>query len=73
VSPRALALLGAAGLAWLALFSLVFTVGSSLGVWPAIPEGGFAGTDLAAGLLFALALLWSLLARPNPRHSTPPP
>jgi hypothetical protein len=64
VSSRALTRLGVGGLAWLALFSLVFTVGSSLGVWP-IPEGGFAGTDLAAGLAFALALLGSLLARPR--------
>ncbi len=53
--------LGAAGLVWLALFALVFTIGSVLGAWPVPPEGAFGGTDLVAGLLFGLALLVQLV------------
>ena len=46
-----------AGLAGLAAFGLLFSIGHALGVWPGPPLGGFAGTDLAAGLLFGVVLL----------------
>ena len=50
-----------AGLVWLALFGLLFTIGSAFALWPAPAEGGFRGTDLCAGLAFGLALLAGLL------------
>lgn len=53
--------LAAAGLAGLAVFALVFSIGHAIGVWPGPPLGGFAGTDLAAGILFGIALLVVLL------------
>jgi hypothetical protein len=59
--PPAAGRLAAAGLAWLALFSLLFTVGNAAGLWPPPPEGGFSGVDLAAGLAFGVALLVSLV------------
>ena len=54
--------LALAGAVFLALFGLVFSVGSALGVWPQPPRGGFRGIDLAAGFAFGLALLASLCA-----------
>ncbi len=54
--------LAAAGLAGLAGFGIVFSIGHGLGVWPDPPLGGFAGSDLAAGIVFAVALL-AVLAR----------
>ena len=33
--------LAVASLVWLALFSLVFSAGTALDLWPAGPEGGF--------------------------------
>ncbi len=56
----------AAGALFLALFAVIFTAGSALGVWPQPPAGGFRGTDLAAGFAFALALLVSLRAPRRP-------
>ena len=62
MSPRVPhARLAIAGLAGLAAFGLIFTIGDALGVWPAPPLGGFAGVDIAAGLLFGVALLVVLL------------
>ena len=58
-SPQAR--LAIAGLAGLAGFALVFSIGHALGAWPGPPLGGFAGTDLIAGILFAVALLVVLL------------
>ena len=58
-SPQAR--LAVAGLAGLAGFALLFSVGHALGAWPGPPVGGFAGTDLVAGILFAVALLAVLL------------
>ncbi len=52
--------LAAAGAVFLALFSLVFSAGSALGVWPQPPRGGFRGTDLSAGFAFGLVLLAAL-------------
>ncbi len=60
--PGSAGRLAAAGLAWLALFSLLFSVGNAFGLWPAPPDGGFAGIDLAAGLLLGLALFATLVA-----------
>ncbi len=56
--------LAVAGGIWLALFAALFTTGSALDLWPPPPAGGFRGVDLAAGLLFGVALLVSLLRRP---------
>ena len=55
--------LAAAGLIWLGIFSLFFSVGAALGVWPAVPEGRVAQLDLGVGLGFGVCLLLSLLRR----------
>ena len=44
-------------LAGLAAFALLFSIGHALGAWPGPPLGGFAGSDLAAGVVFAIVLL----------------
>ena len=54
-SPQAR--IAVAGLAALAVFGLIFSIGHAFGVWPGPPLGGFAGTDLVAGLLFGVVLL----------------
>ena len=46
----------AAGLVWLALFSLVYTLGDEIGAWPNLPPGSFQGVDLVAGFAGAVAL-----------------
>ena len=53
--------LAVAGLAGLAVFALIFSLGHAFGVWPGPPLGGFAGSDLAAGILFAATLLIVLI------------
>ncbi len=53
--------LAAAGLAGLAVFVVVFSIGHALGAWPGPPLGGFTGSDLAAGLVFAVVLLGVLV------------
>ena len=55
--------LAVAGAIWLTLFAALFTIGSTLGLWPPPPLGGFRGVDLAAGLLFGVVLLVSLLRK----------
>ena len=55
-----LALLAAAVLA---LFAVLFTAGSALGVWPPLPVEAFYGWDLRAGLAIGLALLIALVKR----------
>ena len=54
--------LAVAGLLWLALFSLVYTIGDETGVWPKFPAGTFQGLDsivgFAAGAAVLVALLW---------------
>jgi len=52
----------AASFLWLAIFALLFSVGAAVSFWPAVPEGGFHGTDLAAGLAFGAILLVALAA-----------
>jgi hypothetical protein len=54
--------LAALGLVGLSLFALLFTVGDALGLWPEPPQGLFAGSDLAAGLLFGVVLFGMLAA-----------
>jgi hypothetical protein len=54
--------LAALGLVGLALFAVLFRVSDALGLWPEPPQGGFAGSDLAAGLLFGVVLLGMLAA-----------
>jgi hypothetical protein len=51
----------AAGALFLAFFALIFSAGSALEVWPAPPDGGLRGSDLAAGFAFGLVLLVTLL------------
>ena len=58
-----------AGALFLALFSGLYSAGVALGVWPPAPEGGFAGSDLAAGFAFGLVLLVTLLV-PRPRAAS---
>ena len=47
----------------LALFAILFTAGSALGVWPLLPPGAFLGWDLSVGLAGGLLLLLSLVRR----------
>ncbi|HEX9286813.1 MAG TPA: hypothetical protein VF999_06055 [Thermoanaerobaculia bacterium] len=54
-----------AGLVWLALFSLLYTFGVEIGVWPEFPPGGFRDVDLVVGFAGAVALL-AALALPSP-------
>ena len=56
--------LAAAGLIWLGIFSLFFSIGAALGVWPPVREAHFAQLDLAVGLVFGACLLFYLLRRP---------
>jgi len=58
----------AAGLVWLALFSLVYTLGDEIGAWPSLPPGSFQGVDLVAGFAGCVALLAALVL-PSPRGS----
>lgn len=46
-----------AGLAWLALFSLLYTLGDEIGAWPKLPPGAFANVDLAVGIGTGVLLL----------------
>ena len=57
--------LAVAGAIWLTLFATLFTIGSVLDLWPPPPRGGLRGVDLAAGLLFGVVLLGSLLRKPR--------
>ena len=57
-----------AGLVWLALFSLVYTIGDEIGAWPNLPPGSFQGVDLVVGFAGAVALLGALVL-PSPRAS----
>jgi hypothetical protein len=54
------------GLLWIAAFSLLFTAGSSIGLWPRwAPDltSLWLHTDLPAGLAFGVALAATLLRR----------
>jgi len=61
-APPAQVRRAAVGLFALAAFVIVFGVGHALRLWPGPPEGGFAGTDLAAGLAFGAVLLVTFVA-----------
>ncbi len=52
-----------AGLAWLAVFSVLYTLGDEIGAWPKLPPGAFQGLDLVVGLITG-ALLLVVLLRP---------
>ena len=56
IGGRPLTTAVAAGLVWLALFSLVYTLGDEIGAWPNLPPGSFQGVDLVAGFAGAVAL-----------------
>ena len=55
--------LAAAGLAALALFSALFSIGHALGLWTSAAPASLARLDLVAGLSFGVLLLVSLLRR----------
>ena len=60
----ALRRLAVLGLLWVAGFSLIFTAGSSLGLWPRwapYASSLWLRTDLPAGLAFGVALAATLL------------
>ena len=56
----------AAGLLWVALFSMLYTAGDEIGAWPKLPEGAFLNLDLVVGLLAGAALLVHLVASNRP-------
>lgn len=52
------------GFAWLALFSLLYTAGEALGLWPRMPAGAYRDLDLVLGAIGVAALaLWLILPR----------
>ena len=53
----------AALLAGLAVFSLLYSVGHAVGLWRGAAPAGLARVDLAAGVLFGIGLLVTLVAR----------
>ncbi|HEY6066227.1 MAG TPA: hypothetical protein VIY96_08735 [Thermoanaerobaculia bacterium] len=55
----------AIGLAWLALFALVDTIGDEMGAWPTLPLGALRDVELVAGFAAGLAVLAALLSRPR--------
>ncbi|PYQ66773.1 MAG: hypothetical protein DMF54_06730 [Acidobacteria bacterium] len=68
IGGRRLAAAVLGGLLWLALFSLLYSLGDEIGAWPKAPPGGFRDVDLFAGFAGAIALLVALVL---PRRSTP--
>lgn len=56
------------GVVWLALFSLLYTLGDEIGAWPSLPPGSFKNVDLVAGFAGAVAL-FAALVLPSPRLS----
>lgn len=54
-----------AALAWLAAFSVLYTLGDEIGAWPKLPPGAFVNLDLYAGLAAGLALAVVLLFPPT--------
>jgi len=65
IENRPLTTTALAGLVWLALFSLLYTLGVEIGVWPEFPPGTFRDVDLVVGFAGAVALL-AALALPSP-------
>ena len=68
VTPGRLAV---AGLIWLGLFSVVFSLGSALGLWSASFAGGFPGLDLPAGLALGAVLLLVFVLEPVRYNARP--
>ena len=68
-SPLRRAAPALAALAWLAVFSLLYTLGDEVGAWPKLPPGAFVNLDLYAGLIAGLLLL-AVLFLPDPPHRT---
>ena len=68
IGGRRLTTAVAAGLVWLALFSLVYTLGDEIGAWPNLPPGSFQGVDQVAGFAGATALLAAFVL-PSPQGS----
>jgi hypothetical protein len=64
MTRASLARLALFGLSGLALFSLLFSLAADNGLWPRLPAGALHDTDLWAGLVAGLGLLW-LLMRPK--------
>jgi len=60
------------GLVWLALFSLLYTVGDEIGAWPNLPPGIFLNVDLVVGFAGAVTLLAALLI-PSPKSKIQSP
>lgn len=56
------------GLLWLALFSLLYTLGEESGAWPVIALGRLRDLELFVGFLTVSAVLVALLR--NPRRSS---
>ena len=54
-----------AGLAWLAAFSILFTLGDEIGAWPTVATAAFRNVDLAAGMAAGAWLLAFLLLPPR--------
>jgi hypothetical protein len=55
--------LSAGGLAWLALFALLYTIGARLDLWPGAALGAkWHDADLWVGLAFGAVLLAALVA-----------
>lgn len=50
-----------AGLAWLTVFSVLYTLGDEVGAWPKLPPGAFQDLDLVVGLSAGVAFLAALL------------
>lgn len=69
-SPLRRAAPALAALAWLAVFSLLYTLGEEVGAWPKLPPGAFVNLDLYAGLIAGLVLAVVLLFPPT-RKPTP--
>jgi hypothetical protein len=62
-----------AALAWLAVFSLLYTLGDEVGAWPKLPPGAFQDVDLYAGLAAGALLLAVLVLPPFRRQPIPDP
>lgn len=51
----------AIGLAWLGLFSLLYSLGEEVGAWPKPPLGSLRDLDLVIGLITGVGVLVALL------------
>jgi hypothetical protein len=55
----------ALGLLWLAIFSLLYTLGDESGAWPTIPVGRFRDLELFVGFAGGVLVLFALIRRPR--------